>query len=104
MKNCSRWYSQHLLLNEKFKTNSPVTWVKPQLICEVKFSEITADGKLRQPIFLHLRNDKNINEVTMANTKTTSKAKGKPAETEENPDNDETVFTFGKSKVKAHSS
>ena len=62
---------------EKFKTNSPVTWVKPHLICEVKFAEVTSDGKLRQPIFLHLREDKNINEVTMANTKTISKAKRK---------------------------
>lgn len=46
----------------------PVTWVKPELVCEVKFSEVTNDGKLRHPIFLHLREDKPINEVTMANT------------------------------------
>ena len=39
------------------------------MICEVKYSEITADGKLRHPVFLHLREDKNINEVNMANTK-----------------------------------
>ncbi|MEO6812378.1 MAG: DNA ligase D [Ginsengibacter sp.] len=51
--------------NEKVRTNSPVTWVKPQLICEVKYSEITADGKFRHPVFLHLREDKNINEVNM---------------------------------------
>lgn len=86
---------------EKFKTNSPVTWVKPQLVCEVKFAEITSDGKLRQPIFLHLRDDKDINEVTMANTKTKPKPKEKPAETEESPGNDESIFTFGKLKVKA---
>ena len=37
--------------NEKIKTNMPVTWVKPELICEVKYSEITSDGKLRHPVY-----------------------------------------------------
>jgi bifunctional non-homologous end joining protein LigD len=43
---------------EKIKTNMPVTWLKPQLVCEVKFSEWTNDGHLRQPIFIALRDDK----------------------------------------------
>jgi len=86
--------------NEKIKTNSPVTWIAPQLICEVKFAEITADGKLRQPIFLHLRTDKNINEVTMANSKKTSKVKNKPSEPADNSNVEDAIFTFGKSKVK----
>ncbi|HEY5407732.1 MAG TPA: DNA ligase D [Ginsengibacter sp.] len=86
--------------NEKIKTNSPVTWIAPQLICEVKFAEITADGKLRQPIFLHLRTDKNINEVTMANSKKTSKVKNKPSEPADNSNEENAIFTFGKSKVK----
>lgn len=34
------------------------TWARPQLICQVKFSEWTHDGKLRQPVFLGLREDK----------------------------------------------
>ncbi|MEO8413807.1 MAG: DNA ligase D [Ginsengibacter sp.] len=86
--------------DEKIKTNAPVTWVQPKLICEVKFAEITADGKLRHPIFLHLRNDKNINEVNMKNTmvnenvKTLSPEKNGESETDK-------IFTFGKSKVKA---
>jgi bifunctional non-homologous end joining protein LigD len=42
----------------KPKTNEPVQWVKPKLVAEVKFSEWTADGKMRQPIFLGLREDK----------------------------------------------
>ena len=87
--------------DEKIKTNSTVTWVKPDLICEVKFAEITWDGKLRQPIFLHLRDDKDINEVNMANTKTISTVKGKPSETDEDLKKDDKIFTFGKSKVKA---
>jgi bifunctional non-homologous end joining protein LigD len=38
-------------------------WVKPSLVCQVKFSEWTRDGKLRQPVFLGLREDKDPKEV-----------------------------------------
>jgi bifunctional non-homologous end joining protein LigD len=38
-------------------------WVKPELVCQVKFSEWTRDGKLRQPVFLGLREDKSAKEV-----------------------------------------
>ncbi len=89
---------------KKIKTNMPVTWVKPELICEVKYSEITNDGKLRHPVFLHLREDKNLNEITMAKSKTAKNPKGqKPAtETKSEPDDRQTsdkIFTFGKSKL-----
>lgn len=40
------------------KTNNSVTWVKPKLVCEVKFSEWTQDGSMRHPIFMGLREDK----------------------------------------------
>lgn len=40
------------------KTNMPVTWVKPQLVCEVTYTEWTQDRILRHPIFLGLREDK----------------------------------------------
>ena len=35
-----------------------ITWVKPELVCEVKYLEFTPDGLLRAPVFLGLRNDK----------------------------------------------
>lgn len=38
-------------------------WVQPELVCQVKFSEWTRDGKLRQPVFLGLRADKPAEEV-----------------------------------------
>lgn len=93
--------------DEKIKTNMPVTWVKPLLICEVKYSEITTDGKLRHPVFLHLREDKNLNEVTMANIKPVAKPKTANSEKNESKRDDEKkaetdkVYIFGKSKVKA---
>jgi len=34
------------------------TWVRPELVCEVRFKERTADGLLRQPAFVRLRDDK----------------------------------------------
>ena len=39
------------------------TWVNPQFVCQVKFAEWTRDGKLRQPVFLGLRQDKDPREV-----------------------------------------
>ncbi len=50
-------------LKSKPKTNAPVHWVKPQLICEVSFQEWTSDGIMRQPIFLGLRDDKDATKV-----------------------------------------
>jgi bifunctional non-homologous end joining protein LigD len=38
-------------------------WVKPSMVCEVKFTEWTRDDRLRQPVFLGLREDKNASEV-----------------------------------------
>jgi len=48
---------------KKPKTNMPVTWIKPELVCEIKFSEITKDGIYRHPVFVTLREDKNPEEI-----------------------------------------
>ena len=36
----------------------PATWLKPKLVCEIKFLEWTGEKILRIPIFLGLREDK----------------------------------------------
>ena len=54
---------------ESVEVNGGVTWVKPILICEVKFAEWTNDKKLRHPVFVRLREDKSIKEITMKNVK-----------------------------------
>ncbi|MDP9202321.1 MAG: DNA ligase D [Gemmatimonadota bacterium] len=45
------------------KTNEKAHWVKPEVVVEVKFNEWTADRRLRQPIFLGARDDKDPKEV-----------------------------------------
>ncbi len=47
----------------KPKTNAPVTWVKPELVCEVSLSEWTEEDFMRQPVFLRMREDKTAREV-----------------------------------------
>src|SRR5262249_50382626 len=45
-------------------TNEPAHWVKPEIVVEIKFSEWTADGRLRQPVFIGMRDDKSPRDVT----------------------------------------
>ncbi len=47
----------------KPETNTPVTWVKPELVCEVIFHGWTDEGIMRQPVFSRLREDKAAREV-----------------------------------------
>ena len=51
----------------RFRPHPPkaeVTWVKPQIIGEVSYAEITKDGSIRHPSFEGLREDKSAEEVT----------------------------------------
>jgi len=41
------------------------TWVKPVLVCEVTYSEWTADQHLRHPVFKGLRNDKKARNIVL---------------------------------------
>ncbi|HEY3779643.1 MAG TPA: non-homologous end-joining DNA ligase [Fimbriimonadaceae bacterium] len=41
----------------KLPLTSPVTWIEPKLVAEVKFHEMTPAGIMRAPVFLRLRDD-----------------------------------------------
>ena len=58
---------------QKLKTSIPVVkekvpfkniqWIKPELVCQVKYTEWTADEIMRHPVFLGLRFDKPAKDV-----------------------------------------
>jgi bifunctional non-homologous end joining protein LigD len=45
------------------RTNERPHWTAPKLVAQIKFTEWTADGKLRHPVYLGLRDDKNPRDV-----------------------------------------
>ncbi|MBC8052733.1 MAG: DNA ligase D [Sphingobacteriaceae bacterium] len=50
-------------ISEKVQNERTVTWLKPDLVCEVVFSEWTGDKHLRHPVFKGLRHDKSKQDV-----------------------------------------
>jgi bifunctional non-homologous end joining protein LigD len=54
--------------SKRIKAKSKVTWIKPKLICEVKFTEWTNEGQMRHPVFLGLREDKKPKEIGFEQT------------------------------------
>lgn len=62
----------------RFRPNPPhaiATWVKPILVCEVSFTEITKEGVMRHPAFEGMRIDKNANNVKMGTAVSLKKMK-----------------------------
>jgi bifunctional non-homologous end joining protein LigD len=50
----------------RFRPDPPqasVTWLKPELVCEVSYTEVTADGVMRHPSFEGMREDKKSSDV-----------------------------------------
>jgi bifunctional non-homologous end joining protein LigD len=47
----------------RIKTNEPAHWVRPDLVAQVRFTEWTADRKLRHPVYLGLRDDKEASAI-----------------------------------------
>ncbi|RYG01798.1 MAG: DNA ligase, partial [Chitinophagaceae bacterium] len=52
--------------DEQVKVNDTVTWLKPQLVCNIKFTERTRDGLFRHPVYQGLRIDKKAAEANGA--------------------------------------
>jgi bifunctional non-homologous end joining protein LigD len=52
----------------RFRPNPPkatATWLKPELICEVSYAELTSDGVMRHPSFEGMRSDKKAKNVVL---------------------------------------
>lgn len=54
-----------------------VHWLKPKLVCEVKFAEWTADGIVRHASFVGMRNDKPAQKITREQAISVNAIKGK---------------------------
>jgi bifunctional non-homologous end joining protein LigD len=59
------------------RPREPVHWVTPKIVVEVKFNEWTTDGKLRQPIYVGTRDDKDPRTVKREGTSVQAKARRK---------------------------
>ncbi len=86
---------------QEIKVNDVVTWIKPVLVCNVKYTEWTRDKQLRHPVFMGLRIDKKPDEVkaekTQAmETKVIEKKKRVPAVAKKG----EKLIKVGKKEVK----
>ena len=60
----------------RFRPDPPkasATWLKPQLVCEVSFTEMTADQVMRHPSFEGMRIDKRASEVVFEREVETTK-------------------------------
>jgi len=60
----------------RFRPNPPkavAVWLKPELICEVSYREMTRDGVMRHPSFEGLREDKKPEEVVLEKEADTTK-------------------------------
>jgi bifunctional non-homologous end joining protein LigD len=58
-----------------------VTWVKPELVAEIKFLEFTPDGLLRAPVFIALRSDKEPKECVRETAESEETAAAAPEST-----------------------
>lgn len=55
--------TQKAVLSDVPRDVGEVTWVKPELVCTVKFTSWTDDNRLRAPVFLGLRNEVDPEDV-----------------------------------------
>jgi len=70
----------------RFRPNPPkakATWLKPELVCEVSFTEVTTDGVFRHPSFKGMRADKKATAVVREVPLTTAEVVVKDEEEKE---------------------
>lgn len=78
-------FAEEPIINKptRFRPNPPkaaVVWVKPKLVCEARYQELTTEGVMRHPSFQGLRTDKSEKDVLV------EKAIAAPVKTEKEKD------------------
>lgn len=82
------------------KTNTKATWIKPELVAEIKFSELTEDNIYRHPIFLRLRDDVNPNDVKFNSENSSKNENMKKIEPKKRMGKDDVLKKIGKQELK----
>lgn len=67
-------------------TNTPPTWVKPRLVCTVKYAELTNDGLFRHPVFIGLREDLDAELLYEESVGKNTSTVNEPASSPSNPE------------------
>jgi bifunctional non-homologous end joining protein LigD len=76
------------------RTNERPHWVEPRLVAQVRFTEWTADAKLRHPVYLGLRDDKDPRQVIR-------EEKGRPTHVASGPKRAHVVSGFSRTVLTA---
>jgi bifunctional non-homologous end joining protein LigD len=63
---------------ERPKPDRGMTWVRPELVCQVKYANWTQDQRLRAPVFLGLRNDVSPQQAVREEAEETEEAENSP--------------------------
>lgn len=82
------------------KTNSKATWIKPEMVAEIKYTELTKDHLYRHPIFLRLRDDIEPNDVEFYSEKPSKKEIVKKTEAKKRVGKDDVEKKIGKQELK----
>ena len=82
------------------KTNAKATWVKPELVAEIKFSELTKDNIYRHPIFLRLRDDIDSKDVKFNSENSSKNENMKKTEPKKRMGKDDVLKKIGKQELK----
>jgi bifunctional non-homologous end joining protein LigD len=75
------------------------TWLKPELVCEVGFAEVTSDGVFRQASFKGMRSDKNAKDVVLETPAHTEETVAE-ADQKEEPQTKKAVSAIKKTELK----
>ncbi|OWK73027.1 DNA ligase D [Flavobacteriaceae bacterium JJC] len=82
------------------KTNDKATWIKPELIAEIKFTELTKDHIFRHPVFLRLREDLNPEDLNFKKEEIKKIPKAAPLKQSVMKRENETLTKIDKQEVK----
>jgi bifunctional non-homologous end joining protein LigD len=85
------------------KPNAPVHWVRPELVCEMSFSEWTGEGLMRQPEYKGLRSDKKPLEVHREKPHNAPKGRGPVSRSTPSPSSSVRTETGSPRRLPPHS-